>query len=236
MAHASLAAPALLPTRACRALWLSLSDLALRCWPAQPAAQFDAEARSAAFTSLVAPLVQLFQQAAAAASGGGGLAGEAAAAARSAASACACIVQSYSDSPKALRSIVGAALAAPALPSVVAILHATGSGSAGGGPLRSKAAMALLRLVTACLDVLATELGTEGVEQLLAALVQVFSATGKQARCWGQHSGEGGRVAGLWPPAPTSTHTHTRHSRPLPRAFPPAPQQAQTPPLRLTCL
>ena len=45
--------------------------------------------------------------------------------------------------------------------------------------MRGKAAAALLRLVSAALEVVATELGSEGVEQLLGALVQVFDTWGE---------------------------------------------------------
>lgn len=165
--------PLALPVKASRALWLSLSDLSLRSWPAQPPSQFDTVARGAAFTSLVAPLVGLLQQAAAR-----GVASEAeAAAVRQAAAIAAGIVQSYAGSPKAVRGIVASALAGPMLDCVTAILRA--GGSSGGGAGRSQAAAALLRLVAACLEVLASELGSEAVEQLLGALVGIFGATGK---------------------------------------------------------
>lgn len=101
-ARASLENPALLPVRASRALWLSLSDLCLRSWPAQPAAQFDAAARGAAFADLTRPLVLTFQQAAAAghAANGGEASLAVAAAARHAGAVAAAIVQSYAGSPK----------------------------------------------------------------------------------------------------------------------------------------
>ena len=152
--------------------------MALRSWPAQPAAQFDAEARAAAFGSLADPLVQLLQQAAA----HGSEAEAAAAAVRQAAAVAAGIVQSYAGSPKAVRSIVSGALAGPVLNCVTAILHASSSSGGGGGGAgvgRGKASAALLRLVAACLEVLASELGSEAVEQLLGALVNIFGAAGK---------------------------------------------------------
>lgn len=84
--------------------------------------------------------------------------------------------------PQAVRGIVSGALVGPALPSVLAILQArpgsSASGAAGQAPLQGKASAALLRLVAASLEVLATELGSEAVEQLLGALVQIFGAAG----------------------------------------------------------
>ncbi|KAI3429302.1 hypothetical protein D9Q98_005397 [Chlorella vulgaris] len=185
VAAAGLGVPPRLPMRACRALGLTLSDLSLRSWPAQPAAQFSTEQRSAAFDTLANPLVQLLRQAAAVS--GGGLGPEAAAAVRQAAAVAACVVQSYSGSPKALRSIVSTCLVSPALPSVIAILQAGTNGGSGGtngggaGRMSSKAAEALLRLVEASLEVLATELGDDAVEQLLGALVRVFATAGGDA-------------------------------------------------------
>ncbi|KAL4856757.1 putative sphingolipid transporter spinster 2 [Chlorella vulgaris] len=176
VAAAGLGVPPRLPMRACRALGLTLSDLSLRSWPAQPAAQFSTEQRSAAFDTLANPLVQLLRQAAAVS--GGGLGPEAAAAVRQAAAVAACVVQSYSGSSKALRSIVSTCLVSPALPSVIAILQAGTNGGSGGtngggvGRISSKAAEALLRLVEASLEVLATELGDDAVEQLLGALLR----------------------------------------------------------------
>ncbi|KAL4856758.1 putative sphingolipid transporter spinster 2 [Chlorella vulgaris] len=178
VAAAGLGVPPRLPMRACRALGLTLSDLSLRSWPAQPAAQFSTEQRSAAFDTLANPLVQLLRQAAAVS--GGGLGPEAAAAVRQAAAVAACVVQSYSGSSKALRSIVSTCLVSPALPSVIAILQAGTNGGSGGtngggvGRISSKAAEALLRLVEASLEVLATELGDDAVEQLLGALLRVW--------------------------------------------------------------
>jgi hypothetical protein len=184
LAADGLAAQGALPLRALRALWLSLSDLSLRCWPCHPGADFDADARAADFAALAAPLVQLLQAAGAAAGGGAQLSDAAAAATRRAAAAAAAVVQSYSGSPQTVRGIVCAALVAPVLPGVAAALRAlcsSGGGGGGGGGGSSgggAASAALLRLVSAALDVLATELGTEAVEQLLGALVQAFSAGG----------------------------------------------------------
>ena len=168
--------PLALPVKASRALSLSLSDISLRSWPCQPASQFDAEARSAAFGSLVEPLVQLLQQAAV---HGSGTEAEAVAV-RQAAAVAAGIVQSYAGSPKAVRGIVSSALAGPSLNCVTAILHAGGGSDGGAAEGRIKASAALLRLVAACLEVLASELGSEAVEQLLGALVNIFGAAGKQ--------------------------------------------------------
>lgn len=183
--HAALSNPALLPLRASRALGLSLSDLSLRSWPAQPAAQFDAAARSAAFASVAAPLVQLLQAAAAApAAAPAGVVQQAAAVATT-------VVQSYAGSPKPLRSIVAASLVSPALPAVVELVRAHRTNG------HSKAAAALLRLVTCSLEVLPTELGGETVEQLLGALVQAFAAAGG-SRFGGY--GAGGCVAALLVP------------------------------------
>lgn len=165
--HAALANSALLPLRASRALGLSLSDLALRSWPAQPAAQFDAAARSAAFGSVAAPLVQLLQ--AAAASPGAAPAGVV----HQAAGVATTVVQSYAGSPKPLRSIVASGLVSPALPAAVELVRAERARG------NSKAAAALLRLLTCGLEVLPTELGSEVVEQLLGALVQAFAAAGE---------------------------------------------------------
>ena len=175
--HVALSNPALLPLRASRALGLSLSDLALRSWPAQPAAQFDAAARSTAFSSVAAPLAQLLQAAAASPSAApAGLVQQAATVATT-------VVQSYAGSPKPLRSIVAGSLVSPALPAAVELVRAE---RARGD---SKAAAALLRLVTCSLEVLPTELGSDTVEQLLGALVQAFAAAGKLADCyvlWGR--------------------------------------------------
>jgi hypothetical protein len=173
--------PLALPVKASRALWLSLSDLALRSWPAQPASQFDAEARAVAFGSLVAPLVKVLQRAAA---HGSEMEAEAAAV-RQAAAVAAGIVQSCAGSPKAVRSIVSGALAGPLLNCVPSILHAGSAGGGGAGVGRSKASAALLRLVAVCLEVLASELGSEAVEQLLGALVNIFGAAGKWQDCAG---------------------------------------------------
>ncbi|PRW61041.1 Tubulin-folding cofactor B [Chlorella sorokiniana] len=164
--HAALTNPALLPLRASRALGLSLSDLALRSWPAQPAAQFDASARSSAFASVAAPLLQLLQ--AAAATPGAAPAGVV----QQAAGVATTIVQSYAGSPKPLRSIVASALVSPVLPAAVELVRAERASG------NSKAAAALLRLLTCSLEVLPTELGSETVEQLLGALVQAFAAAG----------------------------------------------------------
>lgn len=179
--QAALANPTLLPLRACRALGICLSDLALRSWPAQPAAQFDAESRGAAFTSVATPLVQLLQAAAAAPGSAGS--GNGAAAVRQAAAVATSVVQSYAGSPKVLRSIVSTALVFPALPSVVTLLQASGSGGSSAAIRSSRAAAVLLRLITCCLESLPTELGSEGVEQLLSALVQAFATPGVPAPC-----------------------------------------------------
>lgn len=83
----------------------------------------------------------------------------------------------------------------PALPSVLAILHAS-SGSGSGGGRGGAASAALLRLVAAALEVLATELGSEAVEQLLGALVQIFGAAGglRRAAAVGSGVAMAGRV------------------------------------------
>lgn len=121
--------------------------------------------------------MQVLQRAAAAPGQAGS--GDAAAAVRLAAAVATSVVQSYSGSPKPLRSTVCDALVGPLLPSAVALLQAGGSAALQGG----RTAGALLRLVTCCLEVLPTELGGEAVEQLLGALVQAFGASG--ALQWG---------------------------------------------------
>ena len=182
--RASLGSPGLLPLRAARTLGLCLSDLSLRCWPAQPAAQFDAEARSAAFAAVAGPLVQLLQAAAVAGASGG----EAAAAAvRQAAAVATSVLQSCAGTPKPLRSIAAAVLVSPALASALELLR----GGAGSSALGRHAAAALLRLITCALEVLPTEIGADGAEQLLGALVQAFSAAGARwGRCPRAASGE----------------------------------------------
>lgn len=99
-----LATP-LVPVKALRALWLSLSDLSLRSWSGLAASAFPAEAQAAHFGAVAAPLVGCFAEAAVGAAGGSAhsMPAGAEAAVRRAAAAANGIVLSYAGTPKHVR-------------------------------------------------------------------------------------------------------------------------------------
>ena len=205
VAHQSLTNPMLLPSKARRALFVSLSDLALRCWAGQPAAAFDNTARTAQFAMVVDPLLQCLWAAAAAGQGTevAAVAVRAAAAAssivqvwmyaighflhgwrdvviplvmaRSVKAAPSPCMQSYSGSPRSVRSIVTSVLGLPALACVVPIIIQQSRGTHRPGKL----AAAMLHLLSSTLESLGTELPTSTVEQLLGSLLHVLGSTGK---------------------------------------------------------
>eukprot|EP00887_Chlorella_sp_A99_P000228 scaffold13.g228.t1 len=166
VAHQSLAASMLLPPKARRALFVALSDFCLRSWAAQPGGNFEAPVRAAQFGTLVAPLLHCLAAAAAEGAAEGALE-----AACRAAAASASVVQSFFGSPKAVRGIVASGLALPALQCTVPIVQrALGGAGAPRHRHHAKLAAAMLRLLTAVVEALGTELSTQLLGELLGSL------------------------------------------------------------------
>lgn len=82
--------------------------------------------------------------------------------------------------PSPLPGILYSRLAGPLLESCLALLRqcAAPQQRQGAPALGSRAGAALLRLLSSVVDVLALELGVQGLEQLLGALVEMFSSGG----------------------------------------------------------